>query len=342
MEILDSCSENTQTQHIFQSEGSINTCNKSTLEFYRQEYTSSFASERTSETYSSQLNQIFEQGFILRDMTVEDFAKMDNNKILYEIRQKSLTIKPAKKNRKYSKPASTLASETIRQLRAAVFISFTKFLALQSSGLVKPAIPISSGAQKTFGSRREGTAATLLSQDNLNKFLIALKSLGDRHYLFGILQLLAARRLSEVRLARVEDIHFEELSISFTPIKSGQIVKNKITVKFSRDIMQRLERYLEGRDYGYIFPHSAKKPQKAITKSIITKSYLKAWKLAGVPPPRMLSHSLRATTITNLFEAGKSCDEIQNLSGHKQIDMVKYYNLADKKIPNTGDLYGII
>src|SRR5580692_11895149 len=107
-----------------QSPNDNNHLNK-TLESLQNEFIECFSSVPTKTTYNSHFKQLFDQKFLIKSMTLAEFAKQDTKKILDLIRQQSLTIKPAKKRRKNSKPTARLASDSIRQSRAAMFISFT-------------------------------------------------------------------------------------------------------------------------------------------------------------------------------------------------------------------------
>jgi len=122
----------------------------------------------------------------------------------------------------------------------------------KTEGLTKKAVPNKKKGRKTFQKIREKTAGDVLSLEEVERFLTALKRVSLRNYQIRALQLQGAKRISEVLEARIEGIDWEADAIHFTQKKSE--VLEKRTQAFSPGHLTRsLREYLGGRDAGLIF-----------------------------------------------------------------------------------------
>lgn len=127
-------------------------------------------------------------------------------------------------------------TEATKQARAAMFLSFTGYLARLSNNAITKAVIQKQGASRTFAHKREKTNATLFTQEQLAKFFKALRDLGDEKYFFAYIQLQGARRVSEVARLKIHDICFETNRMLFLPpkrIKPYLILLLSISAKIS-------------------------------------------------------------------------------------------------------------
>ena len=219
------------------------------------EYIACKQNERTKRIYTSHFYQLIKQSFLIKSMKLIEFANTQNtNRILDLIRQTSQKIKPAKKQRfpattrrKKTQEQISLASESVRQARAAFFIGFTKFMARRTNDTIKAAQPNRDGDLKTFSHRNQKSVAKELTEEQLKLFFGTLQKMGQREYLFASLQFIGARRLAEVRQSNIENINWEESKIYFKPNKSGKVVPTLIPIKMPQSLLDKLKSYLGNR-----------------------------------------------------------------------------------------------
>ena len=134
----------------------------------------------TAHIYSFAFKKFFELRILDHQMPLKKFALMNLEAKLDQIKE------------------TLSGKEATKQARAAAFISFTGFLQRQTEGLIKKAVPNKEKGKKTFQKIREKTAGEVLSPEEAERFLQALKKMSLRNYLIGALQLQGAKRISEV------------------------------------------------------------------------------------------------------------------------------------------------
>jgi hypothetical protein len=84
------------------------------------------------------------------------------------------------------------------------------------------------------------------------------------------------------------------------------------------------------RNTGVVFPAVFSKQSKHISYSTIFSHYQAAYKKLGIVA-KSSSHTLRATSITGMFEREIPIPLILNVTGHSSTDLALYYNLTENK-----------
>jgi len=262
----------------------------------------------TSKTYGFAFKKFFEERLLDPKMTLGNFAIMNLESKLDQIKE------------------GIEGKEATKQVRAAAFVSFTGFLQRKTEGLTKKAVPNKEKGRKTFQKIREKTAGDVLSLEEVEKFLKALKRGSLRNYLIGALQLQGAKRISEVLEARIEAIDWEADTIHFIQKKSD-VLEKRTQAFFPGHLMRSLKEYLGQRDAGLIF---ITRSGRGLSRFDVRQFYQSAYKRAGINK-KGLTHMLRATTITELSRKGFHPEEIMTLSGHSSMQMVSYYDRSSEE-----------
>ena len=187
-----------QQLQLNQQEKEINQYNDLLLKDMASEFVNSFDSAKTRSTYSEGFSQLFLQGFLHPDMKLIEFSRLSGENLLDDVRKNYKM-----KNRKGEYGG---ASESTKQLRAAMLLAFSSFLQRRTEGLIKKISPNQYGFNKTFRHRRQKTIASHLTVEQLNSFLKKLKTITTKGFLFAALQILGAKRVSEVIQLRVEEV----------------------------------------------------------------------------------------------------------------------------------------
>jgi integrase/recombinase XerD len=294
------------------------------------EFIASFQIKKTKATYTEGFDNLFAQKFLDPQQRLEDFKKMNGEHILDQIRLN------------FKGKAAQEVSQATKQLRAAMFISFTAFLQRRTESYIVKTVPNKFGFNKTYGFRRDRTKASPLSAEEINSFLTTLKTFSQRAYLFASLQLLGVKRVSEVINLKVEDLDLKGKLVLFQQLKTRGLVKDPIVIYLPPKLCEELEIFLNGRKEGFVFTNQSLPNQTdsasaaPMTRSQISKLYMRAWrkvfeeKGSTLKAPKMITHSLRAAGISYLYEKGVDTQLIKEISGHAKGDMVMYYNLKSK------------
>jgi integrase len=248
-------------------------------------------------------------------MTLKQFSRCKLEGILDRIR--------GQVQRSDGKPAK----EAHKQARAAVFISFTEFIARQYVGDFRRVLLNKYSGNKTFAYKRHESSATILTDQQLLAFFTVLKRNNFKAYLFALIQFHGARRVAEVARIRIQDVCWSSESIFFSPSKTGKVAKKRIAIRFPSDFMTCLKSFISKihkptRSSDFLFTHSDN-PIKTCT---ITSYYRSAWWLAEPGwLPDSITHCIRATMIALNLRLGKSFEEILRVTGHSDYRMVGYY-----------------
>lgn len=305
------------------------------------EFISSFSSHKTQKTYSEGFVQLFEQGFLDSYMRLKDFRSINGEWLLDNVRK-------SYKGRKRRSGQISEASESTKQLRAAMLISFSTFLQRRTEGFIQKIAPNKFGFDKTFRFRREKTAASRLSDIQISSFLSCLQTFSKTAFLIASLQLIGAKRISEVLNLQVEDLDLAEKRIFFKTLKSRGIVRDAIAIYLPTGLCEELKQYVMHRQKGFVFSNPKDENSSLpLTKEYVSKLYHRGWNLLHktsdklkrkedfkdedkISPfrPRMITHSLRAAGISYLYEKGIDSQLIKQITGHSSGDMVRYYNTA--------------
>jgi len=222
-------------------------------------------------------------------------------------------------------------SESSKQARASMYLSFTKYLARKFPRNFDRAYPISDGSEKTFQRIHEEAQTEHLNFVQWTAFLSALKGVNSRDYLIAKLLLEGGRRYCEVIDLTTDGIDWEKNLIVFKVSKTGRSnCFAKIT--YSDQVMSALKEYLNDRT-GLVFVTSSGKKVPPIQ---LRNTFAKASKLASLKKknrePLIVSpHVLRTSAITFLRQQGFSDGDILKVTRHSSSKMIDYYDKTDKE-----------
>lgn len=273
-----------------------------------EQYLQGKANVNTRRTYRNHLSQLVTCGLISPGMTLQQFAHMNTNNTLDAIKELDL-------------------SESTRQARAACFIGFTKYLARKTSGLVKNAVPNTTGDAKTFKKIRHKVTTKALTKAQRNKFFTQLGKISKRDLLIAKVILQGGKRKSEVLNAKIEDIEWKYGRIKFDQTKSNAI-EDYTVITYPDAIMRELREYIGDRKEGYIFTTCDRQGNptgKRIAPNQIDRNFAKAGERAKIKF-RVTPHVLRATAVTFLARQGVAPSEIMKVTGHKTTTQVIAYD----------------
>lgn len=265
----------------------------------------SMLSPGTAYNYRLRIRKMRYMGFITSD-TVENF-----NKVPHEIIIDSM------------KKIPNLAEST-RQTYAACYISFTRYLARATQGVVRRAYPlIGSGSMSTFYSVHEKCESEALTLGEWHRFIDALEKKNKRDALIAKCMLHGAKRISEVLGVRRYDVNWDENSITFRQSKTGGQVRY-IPITFPGYFISNLRDYVENTEYlnpDYLFVTRHGRPISRIHINVTFRSLSKNIGIQHVHP-----HMLRATWVTMAKENNITVDEIMKVTGHTSVKNVEAYD----------------
>lgn len=265
----------------------------------------SMLSPATSYCYRLRVKKMKEMGFITSP-TVDHF-----NTIPHEI------IIDAMKKIPHLK-------ESTRQTYAACYISFTRYLARATQGVVRRAYPlIGSGSMSTFYNIYEKCESRALTLGEWHRFIDELEKKSKRDALIAKCMLHGAKRISEVLGVRRYDIDWQDNTITFRQSKTGGQVK-RIPITFPDSFMRDLLGYVEntqalGSDYLFVTRNG-----KPLLRCFINDSFKRVAKKVGIS--HVHPHMLRATWVTMAKENNITVDEIMKVTGHTSIKTVEAYD----------------
>jgi integrase/recombinase XerD len=218
--------------------------------------------------------------------------------------------------------AKTPGSEATKQARSAAFVALTRYLQRVTGGVIRLVVPVrEKGAKQTFRKIRETSATKALSKAQWMQFLLSLKRISFRDYLFAKTMLQGAKRVSEVLGAQLDQINWPQNQITFKQLKSKEIEKYTV-ITYPDSFMQELREYVGNRKLGPIFLTRNGKP---LTQPHLYRAFSAAGADAGIPFT-VHPHVLRASAITYLSSHGFAADQIMRVSGHADTKLVRYYD----------------
>ena len=276
---------------------------KSTLKRQVQNYLGILKNSNTQATYKNAFRVIVLKRILKPFMTIEDFGQIDVNVSLDKI----------KKLDNYS--------EASKQLYAAAFVSFTKYLNRASRGLTKIAIPDSHGISKTFYKLRDKIKTQAITHEEFEIFYEKLLNINKQHALIAKIIYIGVKRVSEVLNLRIEDIDGSEITFRQSKTRG---VDMKTVITYNQDILMSLSKFIDNRKKGFVFLEKKEK----IKRYRLNYTFARASKNCHF---RVTPHVLRATAITEYKKRGHSAEDISVLSGTTE-DTVKKYDkrsLAD-------------
>jgi integrase/recombinase XerD len=216
-------------------------------------------------------------------------------------------------------------SEGTRQVRAAVYISFTAYLNRISQGWFRKVEPSTLPSNKTFYSVRDKCQTEALSLHEWHRFIAALYKYNARDALIAKCLLQGAKRISEVIELKLDQIDFDKRIIRFQQSKTKG-TKREIPITYPASFMEELKQYLEttkeqrgGSSYIFIT-----RKGKKVYRTQLNHSFERASKKAGLN--KVTPHQLRATWVTLAKREEIPDTEIMKVTGHSSSKMIFAYD----------------
>jgi integrase len=260
----------------------------------------------TRRVYRSHFYQMFFHSLIDPQMNLQQFSLLNLEQMLDNIKLQQQ------------------CQEATLQSRAAVFISFCRFLSRRTEGMIRIPAVSKEGINKTFQKIRNKAATRALSLEEWTKFIHCLSKRSPRDAMIARMTLQGAKRINEVLHATIENIDFEALTITFKQSKS-KLEDAKTVIHYSKEFMQELKQYLGDRTKGTIFITRTGQP---LTHMHIYESFKMASIIAKIR--NVSPHCLRATAITMFLDSNYTAEQIQKISGHANLQTVLYYDKRDE------------
>jgi len=275
----------------------------------------------THGTYKYAINDLIKRGFIPTNdergnaITLGHFNYWPHEKILDDI----------KKLDKVDNEDRDLEIEAKRQVRAAAYISFTKWLNRKTYGWFRKAIPNTQKNESTFFNRYDKCRTEALSLEQWYKFIDKLAEINKRDALIAKAIFQGAKRVSEVISVKLNQIDWEKNLIKFKQSKNGKTTKY-IPVNYPQYFMQELREYIDttaaNRKNDLVF---ITRTGAGITRLRLNYSFAKASEKCRFTDP-VSPHVLRTTWVTYAKQQGVQDTEIMKVTGHSSSRMVYSYD----------------
>jgi len=276
------------------------------------EFVSSFPSLTAQRTYNEGFAQLYDQGFLNRNWTLAEFQQLNGEKLLDDVR-----INYGCKKRT---EGMVQASESTRQLRCAMLLSLSTYLQRRTEGYIQKIVSNKYGGNKTFRHRRQKTRASKLNTEQITSFLQSLKTFSIKAYLIAMLQILGARRITEVLSLKVEDLDLPNKRVHFRILKGRGMIKEPIAIYLPDSVLNEMQIFVGDRKEGFLFTQQKGKNQISTsppptTKAQVAKLYQRGWKNVNIQisnkeerispsnsttegsipfQPKMIAHALRS------------------------------------------------
>lgn len=213
-------------------------------------------------------------------------------------------------------------SERTKQVYAAVYISFTKYLERVTNGWFRRSWPNNSHQNPTFYMVNDKCLSKPLSKKECDLLLKKLYELSTRDALVASCLLQGAKRISEVLNLKLHQLNFEKNVIFFEKLLKGNKVKI-MPVFFPAYFMQKLAEYIKismcyRKDSEYVFITNQGKP---IFRTHFGYQLKRASKLAQI---RKVSPEVLRTTWINFAKK----------NGIQDSEILKVTGLSDSKLIN--------
>lgn len=258
----------------------------------------------TKKSYTGAFTIFFDQGFIDPFCTLQQFSLYNMESILDKMKE---LIK---------------GTESTKQARCACFMSFTRYLARKTQGMIRQAVPCKEHGSITFRKIRNNATTNALNEKEMNSFLKYLMKYSFREYLIAKTILQGAKRINEVLSSKINQIDWEKNIIFFKQSKCNELEKFTY-IHYPKFFMEELKTYIKDRPIDdFIFVTSQ---GKKIDWYHIYRTFLVVSERANISI-RVTPHVLRASAITILSKKGYSIDQIMKVSGHTSSNSVAYYD----------------
>lgn len=260
---------------------------------------------RTRVNYHSGLNKLVSFGLIDPFMSLQAFSLVNHDSIVDSIKQLPM-------------------SEATKQARAALLISFTRYLERQFKGMFFKALPNKEGTAKTFFRVHEKVVTEAMNQKEWAAFFVELEKINPRDALIGKIALQGGKRINEVLSLATSQINWEKREITFRQSKTRGAVKETV-ITYPKSIMAEIKELIGARE-GFVFLSRNGTP---VILNQVANTFAKAGRQAGIPF-KVTPHVLRASCVTFLKQAGYSDSDIGKVTGHATSEMVRAYDKSDR------------
>ncbi|WP_143876415.1 tyrosine-type recombinase/integrase [Waddlia chondrophila] len=263
-------------------------------------------SERTKVNYKSGISKLTELGIINPFISLQSFSLVNHDAAIDRIKQL-----PDLK-------------ETTKQARAALYISFTRYLSRRFKGMFSKATPSREGNEKTFFRVHEKVVTEAMNLQQWTAFFEELEKLNIRDALIGKIALQGGKRIREVLSLHSEQIDWKKREITFHQSKTRGVSKQTI-ITYSESIMKQLKDLL-GEGEGYLFITTT---GNVVMLTQISRNFARAGKAAKIPF-KVTPHVLRASAVTYLKQQGFSDSDIMKITGHSSGEMIRAYDKSER------------
>lgn len=275
------------------------------IEFFIADWLGQFE-EETRKNYEIYIKKLSKMGLINPKQSLEDFKDQPHERILDQIKR----------------VPETVWKEGTKQVRAAVYVSFTGYLQRLTEGKVRKALPSRHGVNKTFRKVREKVASASLVQKEWLKLLDELAKINPRDCLIVKMCLHGGKRISEVLNLQIEQLDFGMRQATFLQSKTRGLIK-EVRITFPDDLIDELKSYVGDR-VGLVFITNHGKMEK-VHRTQLNRNLKLAALRAGIEK-KMSPHVFRTTLITYLRLQGFSDSEIMKVTGHASSSMIAMYD----------------
>lgn len=276
------------------------------------EYWVSCLNENTARSYLISLRSLDKINLISLEISLQQFALVNHNFIIDSIKNSNLT---------------SIWSEGTKQVRAACYISLTKFLNRLTEGVFPVALPSSLESNKTFFKIRDVVKTHAMDKTQWPVFLQNLKDVNYRDWLIAQTILQGGKRVNEVLNLQIKDINFSTCEILFKQTKTKGLVKETI-ITYPAHFINMLKEHIFSRENFNDLVFVSKKFKKISLKQL-ANTFAKAGKLSHIPF-KITPHVLRATAVTAFKSMGCSDSDIMKVTGHSSSKMIYAYDKSNR------------
>lgn len=267
--------------------------------------------KHTCRSYRGSLLSLERIGLLSLDMNLQEFSLLNHNIVLDAIKRI---------------PSSKASwTEGTKQVRAASYISLTKFLHRMTQGIVAIAQPSKQENSRTFFKTREIVKTAAMTSPQTSSFLKELEKINSRDWLIAQTMLQGGKRSSEVLSLEISQICFQQATISFSQLKNRQTEK-RIIITYPQKFMHSLKEYIGSRK-GLVFVTSS---GKMVGLRQIARTFSQAGLQASIPF-KVTPHVLRATAVTEYKRLGCSDSDIMKVTGHATAKMIFAYDKSSRE-----------
>lgn len=265
--------------------------------------------EGTARNYSYYMSDLMRRGIVPFEATVGEFNQAPHEAAIDSIKR----IEDW--------------SEGTRQVRAAVYISFTAYLERLSRRWFRKAEPSTLAASPTFFQVNDKCVTKAMTLNECHCFLAALEKINNRDSLIARAMLQGAKRISEVLSLTLDQVDYDKCILHFRQLKTGGTIK-EIPITYPEGFMLDLKEYIASTcsvrgEGNYVF---ITRSGEQVTRSRLNYSFKVASLALGWDDRLVNPHMLRATWVTLAKQQGVADTEIMKVTGHTSSKMVYSYD----------------